>query len=296
MMPTTTLSASTALFLGSAALLLAATACEPVDGPGEVEELEVSVEQARTGLAAATGAPAVATTGAPAAQVAERRAVASPTPSIEEPAPSEDWSGHVIIVGHTFMTPSAPLETALANAVLLKRKARTSVLVWTGSAPVASMKSIDGAITKAVRSRGGKWTKTVAASSASIQLQLPEADVLLVYPQVGATDESLAHLGDEWRLPLDDFSRRGGVIVVVEGGEANGGTAQVLEASGLITLGARQVIGGDTISVAIASEVAVGLPASFVAPEGAVGFAPSGWLDVLTTDEGIAAVVHRVIN
>ena len=96
-------------------------------------------------------------------------------------------------------------------------------------------------------------------------------------------------------MPADNFARGGGTIIVLDTASPNAGTAKVLVQSGLMNLTSRTAVTGNAYVGAAEDVAAARVPLMF-ALSNAVGWAPSGWSNVASSDSGQAVVVHRAIQ
>ncbi len=120
---------------------------------------------------------------------------------------------------------------------------------------------------------------------------LPAFDVLVVVAQPQASNEVLDGLANEWRLPIDDFLRRGGVMVVLDAPSTNAGTARVLDT--VLPMTRATTTPGGIAQVSSPDGAAVGgVPLMFALGD-SVGYRPSGYLDSVTSDSGDVVVAHR---
>jgi hypothetical protein len=207
---------------------------------------------------------------------------------------ADSTGGHVFVIGHGYGTSNGALDKMLGNAVFLNERQPVRVLAYAGTAPAALITGTDAAIDRMATLRGRTWAKTQVTSSSDVALNLPNADVFLVYAQPDASSEYLYSLGNEWGFRLDNFTRRGGVIVVLDTPSANAGTAEVLVASGLMTLTNRAPAGALAYVHDAADVGAARVPLMF-ATTSAVSWAPSIHSTIAATDTGNAIAVHRAI-
>lgn len=205
----------------------------------------------------------------------------------------EMTGGHVFVIGHGFRSPSTAFDRILGNAVFSKQGAQ--LLVYRGYAPDDIATAMDEALDRAATLRQRTFTRTVAVESSQIAIDLPAADVLVIYAQPQASDEYLTHLGDEWSLPMDDFVRAGGTIVVLDAPSANAGAAHIVASSGLMMLADRTTDVGAMASVtAPADHAASSVPSTFPLAD-SVGWAQSSATTVATSESGHVVVAHHAV-
>ena len=203
-------------------------------------------------------------------------------------------AGHVFVIGHGFETSNAALDKVLGNAVFMNERSTVRVLAYAGQAPTNMVSGVNAAMDRYAAARGRTVQRTVVTGSADVAVNLPNADVFVVYPLTQAPSDYLMALGGEWAYRLDSFARRGGTIIVLDAPSSNTGTAQVLVTSGLMTLTGR-ASAGSVGYVGNAEDVASArIPLMFALPN-SVGWSPSSWTNVATSETGQSVVVHRAI-
>jgi hypothetical protein len=212
---------------------------------------------------------------------------------------ADDRAGHAFVIGHSYRSSNGALDRLLGNAVFLTEKRPVQIVTWMG--PPSEMTPADIITgTNTALSRAGNllkhtFAKTRAKYSSMVQTLLPTADVFLIYAQPQASDAYLAALGDEWRIPLDDFTRRGGIVIVLDAPGANNGTPQILAASGVMTVTDRAPLASGVAYVAAHDDVAAArIPLTFALRD-SVGYAATGYTDVATAETGAVVVAHRAI-
>jgi hypothetical protein len=209
-------------------------------------------------------------------------------------------AGSAVVIGHSFKSRSVPLELALGNAVFGRVKQKVNVLVYAGSASADAIAGTNAAIAAYAKATRRSWGKAVT-TAVQLHQKLQTADVLLIYAQAGATDASLTSLGTQWRIRLDDFLRRGGTIIVLEGGEAQGAagqayTSMILEAAQLVTLGRPSDVSGDVGGLTARDALGAGVPLGFDLPTGAQAHAALAADTVVTASNGRAVVARHVFE
>lgn len=203
-------------------------------------------------------------------------------------------AGHVFVIGHGYATSNPALDRVLGNAVFMHEKNPVKVLAYAGTAPSALVTGTNSAIDRQATARGRTWQRTQVTSSADVAFQLPNVDVFVVYAQPLQTSLYLNYLGDEWGIYLQQFTRRGGVVVVLDTASTNVGTAEVLTRTGLMSLTGRTAVTGNAFIGVAEDAGAVRMPLMF-ATSSSVGWAPSNWTNVASSDAGQAIVIHRAI-
>ncbi len=204
-------------------------------------------------------------------------------------------AGHVFVIGHGYATSNGGLDKLLGNAMFLNEKSSLKVLAYAGTAPDALVTGANSAIDRQAIARGRTWTRTQVTSSADVAPNLPNVDVFLVHAQPQQTSTYLNFLGDEWGIYLQQFTRRGGVVIVLDTASTNVGTAEVLVRTGLMSLGGRSAVTGNAFIGVGEDAAAIRMPLMF-ATSSSVAWTPSSYANVVTSDAGQAIAIHRAID
>lgn len=206
--------------------------------------------------------------------------------------------GHVIVIGHDYERPRLGMNRLVGNAVFLALGPTVDVLAYRGDATSAVVNGTRVAIDQVAAETGRAWTETAAATTAAIEAGLATTDVLLIDSQdgAGASDAELIQLGVDLEAELDGFLGRGGIVVLLDGEAAHGGTFQVLQAAGLFTAGGRTVVTGDVMAVvAPADAIASNVPSSYGGELTTVSFATADGTEVVEAPSGEPVVLHLVV-
>jgi hypothetical protein len=210
-------------------------------------------------------------------------------------------SGHVIIIGHDFKKPRSGMNHLLGNAVFLNFEAFdpvVRVLAYRRHATAEVVAGADAAIDQIALEYGRTWSKTTVNTAAAINTGLATADVLVIYSQDGvlADDAGLVALGDDIALAVNAFLAAQGIVVIMDGEAAHGGTYQVAQAAGLFTAGGRTTVTGQTLDVvAPASSIGANVPLVYLAEQTSVSFDTSESVAVVEAANGQPVVVHRTV-
>ena len=206
------------------------------------------------------------------------------------------FPGHVILVGHDYRMSRTGMNRIAGNAVFTAFAASDlQVTAYEGDASSTLVRRVDSAVDQVASERGRNWVRTTSPA-ANVPLQLATADVLLVYPQgSGATPEELERLGLEWRVALDTFTRRGGVVVVFDGDA--GETWRLLQSSGLLQVDGRTDISGMEVMLSDpADSVAFGVPIRYLGETETVRFDFLGAdAAAVVSHPGGPVVLHRTV-
>jgi hypothetical protein len=173
---------------------------------------------------------------------------------------SSGVAGHLILVGHDFETDRMGMNRIAGNSVFLASGSPVRALVYRVDTSAASFAGTNRAIDQVATERGRTWMRTEAAAD-EVPAMLRTSEVFVVYSQRNATDAELQMLGMDWSVALDGFLRRGGVVVVFDGGGTHDGTWQILNTAGLLDVMSRTDVSRTSLDVvAPADATVVGVP------------------------------------
>lgn len=206
-----------------------------------------------------------------------------------------ETAGHVVLIGHDYRIRRVGQNRFAGNSVFIPAGSNVDVLTFEGEAIGAAVVGVNQAINQVAGERGRTWTQTAVATPAEVPLELGSVDVFVVYAQSGATNEELRMWGTDWATSLGSFLRRGGVVVVFDGGGSNDGTYQILDAAGLLAVSSRTSINNATVDVsAPADVVANGAPLTYRAEVESVRFDTVDGTTVVSDGTG-PVIVHSVV-
>ncbi len=213
----------------------------------------------------------------------------------------EEAVGHLIAIGHDFMTNHATLRRLLGNAIFIAPKNPVTVLAYGEFADQTAgghVELIDGIIDAEAELKGRTWTKTSANQAAAVIDSLLNHRVLLVYRQVLGTDLTLGAVGAGWSAVLDQFFRLGGIAVFIDAAGTNAGTWQIFEGAGVFDCtGITAIIGATAEVVDPGDAVAQGLVSQYFATQNSAYFLttePDIVVQELTTTNPF--VIHKIIS
>ncbi len=206
-------------------------------------------------------------------------------------------AGHIVLVGHDYVSSRPGMNRIAGNAVLLARGSPVRVLVFEGTASRAAIRGTDRAINQVTTATGRTWSRTLAATEGDVPLLLADADAFVIYAQSGPNDATLVKDGSDWAPALTSFLRRGGVIVVFDGyTTADAGTWEILQAAGLFTASGRYDVSGDDVDVVAPGDgVALGVPLTYLGESTTVRFDTTE-ATVVVSDAAGPVVIHRVVT
>lgn len=205
---------------------------------------------------------------------------------------ADDRAGHVFVIGHSYKTSNPALDRVLGNALATSSNKNINVALYLGGASSAQRTAVSNAVTRGASLVGYRATKTIATNPVAVQGLLPTSQVLVVAPQAQASDATLDSIAEMWRFPVDDFLRRGGVVIVLDGPSDFNSTTSRVVAHHLSLTRATMSPGATATISAPASAAVGGVPMLFALGE-SVGYAPSGHDDSVTSESGHAVVVQR---
>ena len=205
-------------------------------------------------------------------------------------------AGHLVAVGHDYVTHRAAMDRLLANAVLLAGRSPARVLTYVGLASSASVSGAESAIGATALAMGRELTWQRATDAELVSSELRDADVFLIHAQAGGDDERLALIGASWSRALSTFLERGGVVVMLDGPAPHRGTFGILEAAGLMTCAGLTEIPLETVDVVAPWDgVAIGIPLTYRAELASVRFDGADLPVVVRDASGGAVVLHRTV-
>jgi len=207
-------------------------------------------------------------------------------------------AGHVIVIGHDLSSPvnTAAVRRIAENAMFLPPKAAIRGLVYREFSTTASADGVESVInTVAVSGRSfNRVAGPAGATAQEVPVLLAQSDVFVIISQANATNTVLNERGDSWSRALLAFVRRGGVIVLFDGGGTHAGTQQILEQAGLFSAPGRTPLTPRTVNVeAPADAVSTLVPNRYMAQAETVGYtANDGTVVVSDRASGQAIVIH----
>ncbi len=147
-------------------------------------------------------------------------------------------SGHQIAICASYERNTAGQNTLLSNAVFIGASDPVRILGFVRDTERASEVGTDYALNQAARIAGREYniTKVTALNSVNNQLTRSDFDVFLVYDQQEAPAGRLGELGSSWADPILDFSRTGGVVVLLTGGGGTGEMGDFIENAGIFNV------------------------------------------------------------
>jgi hypothetical protein len=209
---------------------------------------------------------------------------------------SEPVAGHVVVIGHDYVTSRRGMNRIAGNAVFLARGSPVRVLVWEGRSEVDSRLGTDAAIQQVAMALGRTWTRTAPMDPVEVPLLLATHDAFVIYAQAHEDDGTLRNYGFFWQVALAEFLARGGVVVLFETvSAANAGTWQILAEARLFNATGRVDTTGSVITVTEpADAVALRVPLSYAGERTTVRFMSSA-TTVVTRDATGPVVIHRIV-
>jgi len=216
-------------------------------------------------------------------------------------------TGHAIVIGHDYLRNRPVMNRILGNAVFLWPVNPVELLVYEGDADPTAIAGADGAIQQVAAATGRLFHRRAALED-EVSAQLASADVFLIYGQAGASDDTLARLGQKWKAALNFFLQTGGTMILLDGlYGANLGTVQILSQSTtddplkLFNL-TRNVSTTDDVCTVIAGgdALAAGLPKTYRCEQNSTSFLVSGASTNITAvvavvaDDTQTVVLHKL--
>ncbi len=206
-------------------------------------------------------------------------------------------AGHLVLIGHDYQVTRAGMNRVAGNAVFLGRGTPVRVAVYEGTATLAQIAGVDGAINQVAQATGRTWIRAPITQAAELPLALANANTLVIYAQTTSSDAQLANLASMWRVALTQFVGRGGVIVLFETQSANNaGGFQILSGAGLLNVTSRADATGATMEVVRQDDaVALSVPISYRGEMTTVAFVTTDPVVIRSAVDG-PEVIHRTYS
>jgi len=204
-------------------------------------------------------------------------------------------AGHLVAMGHDLTSNSPATRRLLGNAVFIPLADPVRVLVFDEKASEPVKTGVTNALMTMAQATGRTFEPTTVTSLA-VTFLLSMSDVFLIEAQSAATNEQLLKNGETWSVALQEFLKRGGVIVLMEGpGGSNDGTYQILKAAGLFEAAARIPLGHRQLTLAAPSDaVATAVPTFYQGGPETVGFDVGASTVVVRDDQTNTPVVIHI--
>jgi hypothetical protein len=133
---------------------------------------------------------------------------------------------------------SSSLTTLLGNAVFMPAINPVNVLAYTRGAAANAVNRVNQVITWAGSARGrtAKITPATTALAVTENLNINDFQVLLIHDLDQAASGEPASVAADWETGkvLTSFSRAGGVVVVLDGGDGTGEMHELINAGNLL--------------------------------------------------------------
>jgi hypothetical protein len=201
-------------------------------------------------------------------------------------------AGHIVIIGHDFLSSNTDMNQLLGNAIFLPQANPVQLAEYVGVANGIAVSNSHVAISDIAASLGRSVVRSMVTGS-NIVTQLTPADVFLIQSQNLATNSIIKQLGQAWTNALTAFANTGGIIVLLDGSyPGNNGTTQILSQAGLTTIAANGVVTNETCSLATTADpLANLLSANYVCLPNSISFTAGTGVHVIE-DLGQPVVLH----
>jgi hypothetical protein len=216
--------------------------------------------------------------------------------------------GDILFIGHDYQTTSAGTAQArvLSNAVFLAQQTTLNVLSYEKYSNAAAVGRIHNILTSSAPA-GRTLTLTSTTNDADVAgLNFIDFQVLLIADQSNAPGNvDLGALGATWAPSLAQFTQRGGVVVVLDGGGGSDGMPALVTGTGLLTVTAdaplptgtplQVAAPADALGIGVLSPYGAGIHSVSIATEPASGNLV--YVVVAPSDSGPPppVVVHKVL-
>ncbi len=186
-------------------------------------------------------------------------------------------AGHIVVLGHDFLTSNTAMNQILGNAIFLATADPVQLAEYVGVASTNAVSNSHVAISVVATSLDRSVVRSLT-SAGDIVSQLTSADVFLIQSQTLATNSILMQLGQSWTDVLTTFVATGGIIVLLDGSyPVNNGTTQILSQAGLTTIFPTSVVTNDTCSITAADDpLANALPTTYSCLQDSISFSGNG--------------------
>ncbi len=196
----------------------------------------------------------------------------------------EAW-GHIVAIGHDYATSHPAMRRVLANAVSLTATNDVGVAWWPSESP--SMAHYP-ALSLGMSAMSRPWHQV--AFPASPASSFDGVDVVIVPPEDIDGDAS-EQAGAAWATALDEFLRRGGVVVVLDGAGTN---YRFAHGAQLFDVGAPVVVTSQPTAVVDGTDsIANQVVAPYLAEATSVAW-PGAPEPVVTTMGGVDTIVFHL--
>ena len=216
--------------------------------------------------------------------------------------------GDVVVVGHDYQSALAGTSQAkiLTNAVFIPTPNPLRVLSYEQFSEPATVANVKAIIASGANGRGVSYTVATTPLPLEATTLAQNYDVVLIYDQGAAAPAALQVIGATWAGPLDDFAKKGGVIVALDGNAGQGGMPALIQSAGLLDLAGHTTIAAQTQVTVVAPGDSVGtlVVSPYAVFDRSVTLQsnqPNGGNVVFVTRQGTGAalgdpvVVHRVV-
>jgi hypothetical protein len=147
--------------------------------------------------------------------------------------------GSIVTIGHDYSTRSLNVtsqERVLANAVFLPSTNPLRVLIYEQGAQAASIQNVRQILAATSGGRVINYRVPMADSELAAADLIRSYDVVLVHDLGSKTDATLGALGDSWNAPLNQFAKRGGIVVALDGASGMGSMRTLISRAGFLDI------------------------------------------------------------
>lgn len=203
-------------------------------------------------------------------------------------------AGHVVVIGHDMSGSRAALNRLVGNAIFLPFASPLRILMYDKDTSAASKLGVANAIDAYALTTGRGYKITAGVPLTVPFLLRSAADVFVIHSQQASTDELLKKNGTTWSAALREFVKRGGTVVLFDGGGSHAGTYQILKAAGLFNANSRTPLSArDLDLVAPADALATGVSSIYRSQGNTVGFDTTlGTVVVEDPKSDLPVVIH----
>ncbi len=203
-------------------------------------------------------------------------------------------AGHVIVIGHDMRETRAALTRIAGNAIFLPFATPLRILIYDKDSDNAAKNGVNRSIEAYSANTGRSYEVTTGIPLTVPFLLRSAADVFVIVSQQTSTDELLKKNGTSWAASLREFVKRGGTVVLFDGGGPHKGTFQILKAAGLFAANARTALTARDLELTSpADALATGVPRIYRSQPATVGFdTTQGTVVVKDPKSELPVVIH----
>ncbi|UCF80828.1 MAG: PKD domain-containing protein, partial [Acidobacteriota bacterium] len=209
-----------------------------------------------------------------------------------EPTFLQTNTGHAVLIGHDYFASNPDQNRIAGNAVFLSTASPVQMLSY-----IQYSDNVPGGeylnTLAAINSVSTDYVNTEFSDYGQLDDLLPGKDVLLIPEQENAGIDQLRAIGAAWARDLQRFVNGGGVVVLCDHNWGSGGTWEIFNRSGLMSISGSLDTGGNVDVVAPADPVAAGVTTPYLAGNGSLSFSTGETTVVARNSAAQPVVIHK---